>query len=106
MEEAIYKLFFINVSNLITTKAALAKNFHIQPSEIDKMPYWEYEFFLISLNEQVKEENDKQKAEMDKYDVKGAMKAANPKNIQKMSQSMTPKMPSFNSMPGPNFGKL
>lgn len=76
--------------NLIQIKSSLAKNFHIQPSEIDKMPMWEYELFIKELNEQVQQENKQQQSEMDKYHVNDYMRAANPKNIQKMTQ---PKMP-------------
>ena len=93
LEYCIFALFRINVVNLIQIKASLAKNFHIQPSEIDKMPMWEYEMFIEEMNNQVKEENDKQQAEMDKYHVKDYMNAANPKNISKMTQQ--PKMPTF-----------
>lgn len=93
MEYDIFSLFKINVVNLIQIKASLAKNFHIQPSEIDKMSMWEYEIFIEEMNKQVKEENDKQKDEMDKYHVNDMMKQNNPKNLQKMSQ---PKIPSFN----------
>ena len=56
-------LFMINIEGLVRNKVALAKNFHIQPSEIDKMSMWEYEMFMKELNEQVKEENDKQQGE-------------------------------------------
>jgi len=80
--------------NMIQIKASLAKNFHIQPSEIDRMPMWEYEMFIQEMNKQVKEENDKQQSEMEKYHVKDYMKNANPKNIGKMTQQ--PKIPSFN----------
>ena len=45
----------------------LSKNFHIQPTEIDKMPMWEYEMYIMQLNEIVKEENEGQKREADKY---------------------------------------
>ncbi len=78
---------------MIQIKASLAKNFHIQPSEIDRMPMWEYEMFIQEMNKQVKEENEKQQSEMDKYGVKDYMKNANPKNIGKITQP--PKMPSF-----------
>lgn len=92
IEYCIFALFRINVINLIQIKASLAKNFHIQPSEIDGMPMWEYELFIEEMNKQVKDENDRQQSEMDKYHVNDYMKSANPKNISKMSQ---PKMPSF-----------
>ena len=81
---------------MIQIKASLAKNFHIQPSEIDRMPMWEYEMFIQEMNKQVKEENEKQQGEMDKYHVKDYMKNANPKNMSKMTQPKMPSMPSFN----------
>ena len=87
IEKAIISLWMINIENLITNKVHLAKNFHIQPSEIDKMPMWEYEIFMKTLNEVVKEENKKQKGEMDKYDINSYKKMANP---------TMPKMPSMN----------
>lgn len=102
-ERVLMQLFMIDVVNLITTKVSLSKNFRIQPSEIDRMPYWEYEIFLMKLNEQVKEENDKQKAEMDKYDIDGMKKRTDPKYMSKQTSSMMPKMPSFGSMQTPSF---
>ena len=84
-------------------KATLAKNFHIPPSEIDIMPYWEYEFFILSLNDQVKEENERQQSEMDKYGIKDAMKNTNPKNMQKMASGLMPKTPDFGSMSMPSM---
>ena len=92
LETAVYALYKINIINHITNKAALAKNFHIQPSEIDKMPMWEYELFMKALNDQVKEENEQQKKEMDKYDMPDPKKLSNPSSIMK---SYTPKMPSI-----------
>ena len=78
--------------HLIKMKATLAKNFHIQPSEIDKMPVWEYELFIQYINDEVKEENDKQQKEMDKYNINDYRKMSDPSRIQKMSQPQMPKM--------------
>ena len=98
IESAIFTLWKIDLINLIKTKAILAKNFHIQPSEIDKMQMWEYEMFIVQLNEIVEDENDQQKAQMDKYGVNNAMNMAKPGNIQKMQQNSMPKMPSMPNM--------
>lgn len=103
MEYGLIKLFTIDLMRLVELKATLAKNFHIQPSEIDALPFWEYELFMKFLNNQVQEENDRQKAEMAKYDIDGTMRAANPKNMQKSMSSMTPKMPNFGSIKAPSF---
>lgn len=101
---AIIKLFLIDVSNLIETKAALAKNFHIQPSELDVMPYWEYEMFRDSIQEQVKEENDRQQKEMDKYHLNEHMENMRPGKMQKMmNPKFSPQMPNFGSMKTPSF---
>lgn len=87
-----------DLSTFIKIKASLAKNFHIQPSEVDKMPMWEYELFIAHLNEMVKEENDKQEAESKKYNINDYKKMSDPKNYQKSFD---------NSMKGySNFGNI
>lgn len=102
LERGILDLFMIDVVSLSQTKAALMKNFHIQPSEIDKMPYWEYEYILKALNQQVKEENEKQQAEMDKYRIQEKMKSINTSPKYPSTPKM-PSMPSFGSMKAPSF---
>lgn len=57
------------------------------------MPMWEYELFISELNNQVKEENDQQQKEMDKYNINDYKKMYNPKNLQKSYPQ--PKMPSL-----------
>lgn len=99
IEFAIIHLWQIDVHNLIKVKAALAKNFHIQPSEIDNMSMWEYELFRDCINDLVKEENDKQEEDMKGYDINSIKKMSNPQNLNKMTSSMQPKMPAMPSMP-------
>ena len=53
IEKAIFSLFRIDVINLIRNKVSLAKNFHIQPSELEIMPMWEYELFMDELNNRI-----------------------------------------------------
>ena len=85
--------------HLIRTKAALTKNFHISPNDIDKMMMWEYEIYLDCLNELVKEENDGQQAEMDKYKIHDHMKNAN----RMQRQASNPKMPNMGQMKMPKL---
>ena len=99
LEEVMFGLFQIDIVGLISNKVQLAKNFHIQPSEIDKMCMWEYELFMKELNNVVKKENKEQKAEMDKYDVKGMQKMSNPNNMSRMM----PKMPDMGSIKIPKI---
>ena len=44
-EDIIYGSFKIDIMDLISIKAQLSNSFHIQPSEIDKMPFWELELY-------------------------------------------------------------
>jgi hypothetical protein len=93
IESAIFSILRIDLVELIKMKAALAKAFHIQPSEIDKMPMWEYEIFVMKLNELVQEENDKQKKEMAKHHVDEYMDMARPGNMKKMMSNPQQQMP-------------
>lgn len=93
MESAVFTLLKTDLVELIKMKAALAKAFHIQPSEVDKMPMWEYEIFVMKLNELVQEENDKQKKEMAKHHVDEYMDMARPGNMKKMMSNPQQQMP-------------
>ena len=99
IEYSIYNLFKIDVLNYIKIKATLAKEFHIQPSEVDKLPAWEYELFMKALNELVKEENERNEKEMNNSGVNQAKKMSDPNNIRRMQQSSMRNMPSMPKMP-------
>lgn len=83
------------MSELVKIKASLAKNFHIQPSEVDKLSVWEYELFMKHLNNLIKEDNDQQKSESDRYNMDKYTKMASPSNINKMTKGM---MPNINNL--------
>lgn len=70
----------------------MAKEFHIQPSELEQMPAWEYELFMKEINAAVKEENDRNKQEMDKAGIDKAQKMSNPNAIAKMQKASMPNM--------------
>jgi hypothetical protein len=93
IETAIFSLFKVDILNMVKVKAILAKEFHIQPSEIEKMPAWEFEIFMREINEAVKAENERNKQEMDKAGIKDAQKMSNPNHIQKMQKAAMPQMP-------------
>ena len=103
IEVVIFSLFKIDIINFLKVKAILSKEFHIQPSEIENMPVWEYELFIREINGIVKEENERNEKEMEKAGVKDAQKMTNPNNIMKMQKSVMPKMPNMN-MPNINIG--
>jgi hypothetical protein len=60
----------------------------VQPSEIDRMPYWEFECYILYMNEKNKEENDRNKEENDNH----------PK-MPTMPNIKMPTMPNMPSMP-------
>lgn len=103
LESAIFGLFRIDLINYIKVKSILAKEFHIQPSEIDRMPAWEYELFMKEINQAVKEENERNKAEMDKAGYDKAQKMSDPKYAKHMAQNQMPKMPNMNSFKIPKL---
>ena len=106
IESAIFGLFRIDLINYIKVKSILAKEFHIQPSELDRMPAWEYELFMKEINNAVKEENERNQKEMDKSGIDKAQKMSDPKYIERMQQNSIPKMPDFGSFKMPSMPKL
>lgn len=52
---------------MVQNKLDLVKNFYIQPSEIERMPFWEYEELIHDVNEYIKREEKRQKEEESKY---------------------------------------
>lgn len=104
IEVSIMYLFKIDIKNYIQIKAILAKQFHIQPSELDNMPVWEYEIFVGEINDMVKEENAKNKAEMDKVGYDKIQKITNnPNKLGNMSNIGNFKMPDTGSFKMPNM---
>jgi len=103
LEKALYSLFQISIENLVLNKVNLSKNFHIQPSEIDRMPMWEYELFMEQLNSIIKKENKEQKEEMDKYHLDDVAKATNPRNLRSLANPQMPKVPNIKL---PSIGSL
>lgn len=60
-------MFKIDVRNLVRNKFQIADRLHISPIDIDKMFYYEFEYFIEDLQERLKqeaEENKKQDKEL------------------------------------------
>lgn len=95
-EKLIYNLYKINTENLINIKIHLAKEFHIMPSEIDRMKFFEYEIMLEQVNILAKEQEEEQKKQQE--DMDNMRSSMNPNKMmasmgQQMSQMKTPSMP-------------
>lgn len=100
IDKAIYRLFLVDVMQQIKVKAAISKQFHIPPSEIDRMPYWEYELWMKEINDAVKEENEAQQEQLDKYKIDETMASIRSGKMTK--NAMPSKIPGMPKMP--DFG--
>lgn len=90
-----YSIFQVDVRNLVKNKLAISREYHVQPSEIDKLQFYEYEMYLDEINRDIKEQ-EKRKKEQEK-EQKASM--PNMGNIMRTAQSSMPKMPTMPSMP-------
>lgn len=92
MESALYSTWVISLRNLARNKLQIAKEWNIQPSEIDKLPYFQYEEYLELIQEFNKEEEKRRKKEEKNYKIPSMSSMMN-----SMKSSM-PKMsiPKFN----------
>lgn len=101
LEHAIYMMFRINMKNLVKNKLYICKEYHIQPSELDKMVYYEYEWILEEINILQKEQEKQNEAQQKEYDsMKKNM------NMGQMMNNMKSSMPNMGSMKMPNMGQL
>lgn len=91
MESAIYSLFLVDIRNLVRNKLNICKEYHIQPSEIDRMPFYEYEYMLEDINSDIKEQEKRQKEEEKKYG-----NISSPPNYNQMMGNAMRSMPKFN----------
>jgi len=83
----------VNLRNLAKSKLFICKDWHIQPSEIDKLAYYEYEELIEDINEYNKEQEKRSKQEQEEYNsIKSSMPNVN--NMQKnlMGNMKLPKM--------------
>jgi hypothetical protein len=54
-------MWSIDVRNLVQNKFIICREYHIQPSEIDRMLMFEYEYLLEDIKAYVKKQEEQQK---------------------------------------------
>jgi len=95
---------------LVQNKVVVCKNFHIQPSELECMPYWEYEMTLQECqkiaDEEKKQEENQGGAGAESYSkyrkqTESMMKGPRMPSVPKM-----PSMPRMPSIPSSGFPKI
>ena len=75
----------VDIRNSVKSDLIIAREYHIQPSELKRLPYYQYEWMIEDiLEEQKKQEENRKKQE--------ANMPQTPK-IPKMSTPSIPKMP-------------
>ena len=100
-EKIIYGLYKINLENLIVNKIYLSKEYHIAPSEIERMTFLEYEILLEQVNIIAKKQEEEQKKQQEDMDsMRSSM------NPNKMMSSMGQQMKNFNTPSMPNMPKI
>ena len=93
MDQALYSLLRVNLKNLAKSKLYICRDWHIQPSEIDKLPYYEYEWMIEYINEDYKEQEKRSKEEQKQYD---SMKKGMPNMNNMMKGYQQPTLPKIN----------
>ena len=84
MESAIYLMFAVNLESSVKNDLYICRDYHIQPSELKRLPYFQYEIMVDCIQEiNKKAEEDEKKRE---------------KNNGLPEGYSMPKMPSFPSM--------
>ena len=80
---------------MVRNKLFICKEWHIQPSEIDRMAYYEYELICEEINI-VQKEHEKQQKEQEKQ-YAGMQKNMNPSSMMNAFKNNMPgmKMPSL-----------
>ena len=87
-----YSLFKVNIENLVQSKVVICKNFNIQPSELERMAYWEYEMTVKECEKIAEEEKKRQEEQQDgQPGAKGYQSQAN--RMMRSYQSQMPRIP-------------
>lgn len=84
-------MFRVDLRNLVRNKLYISKEYHIQPSEVDKFVYYEYEWIL----EEIKILQKEQEQQQEQHD----------KDMGSLRQNMDPGR-MMNNMKMPNMGSM
>ena len=88
---------------MVKNKLFICKEWNIQPSEIDRLPFYDYEFVCEQINI-VQKEQEKQQKEQEKQYV-GMQKSMNPTSMMNAMKNNMPGM-SMPKMPTMNMPKF
>lgn len=81
-------MWSINIRSLVQNKFILCREYHIQPSEIDRMLMFEYEYLLEDITNYVKEQEKQRK----KDEKENKMGLPNYNSMMSQAQASVPKV--------------
>jgi sortase (surface protein transpeptidase) len=81
-------MWSIDVRNLVQNKFVICREYHIQPSEIDRMLMFEYEYLL----EDIKKYNKQQEEQRKKDEENHQFRQPNMSQMMSQAQSSMPKI--------------
>lgn len=96
----VYAPFRIDIEQMIKNFLYICKDYHIQPSEINKMPYYQYEIYLEEINA-IQKEQEKENKRQEKESA-AMHKNMNPSSMMKNINSSMSNM----SLPKVNIPKF
>lgn len=96
-------MYRINTASLVRNKLFICKEWHIQPSEIDRLPYYDYELICEEINIVQKEQEKKQQEQEKQYS--GMQSSMNPNRMMNSMRNNMPgmKMPSLPTISMPKI---
>lgn len=98
MESALYSIWQVDVRNLVRNKLYICKEYHIQPSEIDRLVFFEYEYILEDIKAEQKEAERRNAEEEKKYSSMNKVP-----NYNQMMSNVGRSMPSLSSFKMPKI---
>lgn len=98
MESALYSIWQVDVRNLVRNKLYICKEYHIQPSEIDRLVFFEYEYMLEDIKAEQKEAERRNAEEEKKYSSMNKVP-----NYNQMMSNVGRSMPSLSSFKMPKI---
>lgn len=96
----IYATYRISTEQIFKNQLYICKDYHIQPSEIDRMPYYEYELILEEINA-IQKQQEKENENQEKHQSQ-MMKNMNPNSMMNSMKGSISNM----SMPKVNIPKF
>lgn len=81
---------------MVQNKVRLVKYFNVQPSELERMPFWEYEEFINAAEELIEEEKEQQEEASGEYNNSNYMKDAKSMMRQQQRSFKQPSLPKLN----------